>query len=158
VIILYAGPNQAEFGRLREIIFMHQADGAAQLTGAGRQGRRCWLGGNLLKITLHPGFGLDQINIPGNDDGSIIGTVPFFVKFLYIINGGGLQILEAADDLPVIGMIGGVKRFIHHIGSVAIGHIIYALTLFILNHFLFIFEYGSRYRINQKTHAVTFHP
>ncbi|EMR00780.1 hypothetical protein ADICEAN_04093 [Cesiribacter andamanensis AMV16] len=132
--------------------------GTAQLGLLGRHWLHFFLVFDLAKILVYPGFDLLLAKVTGNYQGGIVGAVVRIVKFLYVVQGGGLQIGQGAYGEPVIGVRLRIECFVDHIAGVSVGLVIVALPLFVFHYQFFVLQGGAGYGIDKKAHAIGFHP
>ena len=138
--LVNGGVDHAQARRFGKIVLVENFFGCCQSYRLRFRVRHSGTALDFAEIFFHQLFYLTFIDITGNYQGSIVGSIPAFVKIAHIFQRGILQVLQFADGCPVVRMVGGVEVFYHGIIVVAIGAVVHALAFFVLNDFLLVFK------------------
>ena len=137
---------------------MHKRNRAAELARHRLDRTYLRTAGDFAEVVVNPLFRLFKIDIACNHHSSVVGTIPLFIKFFNVTECGRLQILQAADYLPVVRVISRIHSFVNHIAGMAIRLIVHTLPLFILDNLLLVFQYLLCDGIDHIPHTVALHP
>ena len=151
-------PGQAEFRQLGVVVLVHQPDITRECCRTRRRAFGCGTTRNFAEVFLHPGPRLRRVEIAGDHQRGIVGRVPAAVERLHIVERGRIEIGQRADHRPVVGMVLGIQRVEHHRIGVAIGAVVDALPLLVLDDLLFLLDHRIGHGIDEPAELVGLGP
>ena len=150
--------HHVQFRRSRKVVLVECPFGLRQCDGPGLRIRDRPAGLDLSEVLLDPGPGLLPIEVTGDHQRRVVRSVPLPEEVANVLDRRIGEVLERADDLPAVGVIGRIQQLVEHVPRVAVGNVVDPLPLLVLHHGLLIHEGFLRHRREQVSQAIRLEP
>ena len=143
--------------RLSNAVVHHLAGTAGARGHPGFQAGQRRAGRNIAEILLYLGPGGGHIDVTGQHQRGVGGTVIGVEPRLDVVQRGRRQILHRADRFPAVGMTFREAGLLQSLHDAAVG-LVLALALFVLDHAALLVQRRLINGSEQMAHAIGFHP
>ena len=158
MILLNRCPCVGQLGKPRKVVFMIEPEILFRGARPFRQRLHLFAAFDLAEIFLDPFLRLYGIEVTCDHQCYVVWDIPTAVKLLNIGECRILQIVERADNLPVVRMVLRARGLIDHVIRVSVRNVIDGLPLLVLYHLLLFREYGLGHCVNEPAQLVGFCP
>ena len=152
------GPRHGQTGQPGEVVLVEEKPGLGKLDGGRVQRRRRLAGRYLAEVLLDPLAGLLHIDVAGHHQRRVVGTVPKGVELLGVGEGRGVEVRQRADHLPAVGVSFRVQRLVDHEVGVAVGPVVHALALLVLDDLLLLGDHRLGHGVDEESQLVGLGP
>ena len=131
---------------------------SASSTAGGSSVRRRLAGRYLAEVLLDPLPGPPHVDVAGHHQRRVVGAVPEGVELLGVGEGRSVQVRQRADHLPPVGVPLGVQRLVHDEVGVAVGSVVHALALLVLDDLLLLGDHRFGDGVDEESQLVGLGP
>ena len=123
---------------------------------AGRDGSAD--GRQVAEVALRRGEPLLRRDVADQGEHAVVGAVVATEEVVHVLEAGRVEVLHRPDRRVVVGVPGGEHRGVHLDEGRAVGHVVVALALLLLDHVPLVVEVLLRDRVEQVPVPVGLHP
>ena len=151
-------PGHRQHRHLREVVLMDQPDRVGDHAGHRRTRRHRGTRRDLCEVGLDQHSRGSRLEVTGDDERGVLRAVEPIVEAADVRQRGRLQVVERSDDLPAVGMIRGIEVGVDHGGRVAVGPVVVALALLVLDDLFLVLEARLVHRVDEEAEPIRLHP